>query len=807
MAKQRRKTKASTQKAARPAKPKLSRTRKPDGMTLEQWQVALRREFGRQQQFTMQNIGDHEVFSEFLVTNPESGKTYRVAIRAARLGANYCSCPDFAVNALGTCKHVEWTLWKLCKKAANRRALVEGYTPAFSEVYLQYGSQRRVVFAAGTDAPPGLRQLAAQYFDKGGVLREDAFARFDTFLQRAHEFDHELRCYDDTKGFVAEVRDAAHRRAVIKSRYRRAGRPRPIPVDAKLYPYQREGVLFAAEAGRALIADDMGLGKTVQAIAAARIMAQEFGVENVLIICPASLKYQWKSEIEKFSDCSALVIEGLHHQRRRLYLEAADFKIVNYDVVFRDLEAIEAMAPDLVILDEAQRIKNWQTRTAKSVKQIKSPYALVLTGTPLENRLEELYSIVQFIDLHRLGPLFQFLSKHQITDPETGKVVGYQHLKSIGDTLAPILVRRTKAEVLKQLPKRLDKNFIVPMTREQWIPHNENRDIVARIVNKWRRYGFLSEVDRQRLMIALQYMRMACDSTYLVDKETKFGPKIGELMTLLDEIFERPDNKVVIFSQWTRMNDLVAEELDKHGIGYVYLHGGVPSKKRKDLMRAFKEDPEVRVFLSTDAGGVGLNLQSASAVINMDLPWNPAILEQRIGRVHRLGQHRPVQVVNFISEGTIEHGMLKVLAFKKSLFAGVLDSGEDMVLLGDSKLKKFMEAVETVTASVPETSHEPPAPEPEPKAEAKPSLRQGREQSSLEPLLSAGVSFLNELAALASPQKEGSAPGLASLLETDQATGRNYLRIPAPDPKVVETLVAGAASLLDALRASQEARP
>jgi SNF2 family DNA or RNA helicase len=303
-----------------------------------------------------------------------------------------------------------------------------------------------------------------------------------------------------------------------------------------MYPYQRQGALFAARAGRSLIADDMGLGKTIQAIAASEILAREFGIQKALIVCPVSLKYQWKNEIEKFCNRSVSIIEGLYHCRRDLYQSDTFFKIINYDVVYRDLDLITRLSPDLVILDEAQRIKNWKTRLARSVKQIKSTYTIVLTGTPLENRLEELHSIVEFVDRYRLGPMFHFLANHQELDPESGKVIGYRNLKDIGSTLVSLLIRRSKSEVLQQLPERMDKNFFVPMTSEQMAIHEENREIVARLVAKWNRYKFLSEIDQRRLMIALQFMRMSCDSTYLIDQKTRFGKKLDELSVLLNEI-------------------------------------------------------------------------------------------------------------------------------------------------------------------------------------------------------------------------------------------------------------------------------
>ncbi|MEW6379801.1 MAG: DEAD/DEAH box helicase [bacterium] len=798
--------------AAAPKTKKLSRTHKPEDMTVEQWQVELRRQFGREQNFLMENIGDHPVFSDFAITNPATRKTYRVVIRGDRIGLNYCSCPDFSVNTLGTCKHIEFTLAMLEKDEQAVQMLRAGYVPPFSEIRLQYGARRRVLFLSGKESPRELAQLADRYFDHEGFLHDDAFIRFDAFLEEARRFDPELRCYDDALALVAEKRDAEHRRAVVHQRYLTNGGEERMNTLLKvaLYPYQREGALFAAQAGRALIADDMGLGKTIQAIAAAEIMAREFGVEKALIVCPTSLKYQWKYEIEKFCDRSALVIEGLLPARRKLYQAEAFFKIINYEMLSRDLEIIMALSPDLIILDEAQRIKNWKTRTAQCAKQIQSDYAIVLTGTPLENRLEELHSIVEFVDRYKLGPLFRFLANHQITDQQTGRAVGYQNLKSIGETLAPILLRRTKKEVLQQLPERMDKNFFVPMTQKQREYHDENRDIVARIVAKWRRYKFLSEADQRRLMVALQYMRMACDNTYLIDQETCHGPKLDELLTLLQEIFEQTEAKVVIFSQWQRMNDLVAQMLNKNSIPFVYLHGGVPGAKRKDLISAFRDDSAIRAFLSTDAGGTGLNLQAASTIINMDLPWNPAVLEQRIGRVHRIGQHRPVQVVNFVSEGTIEHGMLDVLTFKKSVLAGVLDGGEDTVFMGGTRLNKFMESVEVVSQSIPETACQPPElPEPpssalsstsageEKAAEKDKQQRAAKPRADLEPLLEAGAAFLKELGTLATKSREQGKSPLASFFDTDEKTGKPCLKIPMPDPKVVEGVISALGPLFN----------
>ena len=516
---------------------------------------------------------------------------------------------------------------------------------------------------------------------------------------------HELRAYDDALDFVAGRRDAEHRGATLAKLYPRGGADPKLRSVLKvpLYRYQAEGALFAVQVGRSLIGDDMGLGKTIQAIAAAEILARHFGVTRVLVICPTSLKYQWQNEFARFAGRQGKkaprVIGGGRAQRLVDYA-AEDFcKITNYEKLQPDLDLITAWAPELVIVDEAQRVKNWNTIAARALKRIDSTYAVVLSGTPLENKLEELISIVQFVDQHRLGPTWKLLHEHQVKD-EGGRVTGYRGLDKIGETLAPVMIRRRKSEVLQQLPSRTDQNLLVPMTQAQMGFHQENADEVAKIIRRWRRTRFLSDKDQRRLMCALQNMRMACNSTYLLDQETDHGVKADELAALLDDLFVEPEAKAVVFSQWTRTQDIIIRRLEGRGIGYVSFHGGVPSDRRPALIERFRDDPACRVFLSTDAGSTGLNLQHASTLVNMDVPWNPAILEQRIARIHRMGQVRPVRIVNFVSKGTIEEGMLSVLAFKRSLSAGILDGGTGEISLGGSRLNRFMKDVESVTGNL-----------------------------------------------------------------------------------------------------------
>lgn len=768
------------------AEPRLSRTRRPAELPVADWQAALRRQYGREQDFGLKNLGDDPVFSDFLVHNPQSRSRWRVTIRGAAAGQNLCTCPDFATNELGTCKHIEFTLARLAARRGGKAALARGHRPAYSEVWLDHAGARCVRLRVGTACPAGLLAKARAVFDAaaGWALPAHQAERLDALLQAAARAGHELRCRDEALAFIAQARDTTRRQQALDKAYPRGADDPALKrlLKVSLYPYQAAGALFAARAGRALIGDEMGLGKTVQAIAVAEIMARHFGVSRVLVVCPTSLKHQWKNEFTRFAERPARVIHGLRPQREQLYAEEAFCKITHYETLARDADLIDAWAPELVIADEAQRIKNWNTIAARALKRIHSPYAVVLTGTPLENRLEELISIVQFVDQHRLGPTWRLLDEHQVRD-EAGRVIGYRALDRIGQTLAPVMLRRRKAEVLAQLPARVDQRIFVPLTREQRMHHDENGEIVKRIVARWRQTGYLSDADQRRLQCALQNMRMACNSTWLLDHETDHGHKVDELMQLLEDVLAEPAAKVVVFSQWLGTHELIVRRLPGRGWGHVLFNGQVPGEQRGALVQRFHDDPQCRLFLATDAGGVGLNLQHAAAVVvNMDLPWNPAVLEQRIGRVHRLGQSRGVQVVNFVGQGSIEEGMLAVLAFKKSLFAGVLDGGANEVFMQGTRLSSFMKNVEQVAGAMGQADEDGSVEAaPAPAAPAAPPSSAAPDPMAV--LLEAGAALLQGLA------KARAGDGRAGFaIEPDPRTGRLSLRLPLPEPAVLQQL-------------------
>jgi len=812
-------------KPGRPGRNAVPYNRKPQELSLEEWQVALRKQFVETRSFGIENLGRDAVFSDYRVINPENGNSYKVALRDNHHSMNFCSCMDFKTNRLGTCKHIEAVIRMIETKPRLKKLYLREHKPEYTSVYLSYKGDRKVMLRIGEAKKSEFGELGRAYFTTKFELKEGAIPQFEKFLLEAGKTDPSFRCYPDAMEYILKIRDQRKRTALISKNwlpYLDNGKFDSL-LKTKLFKYQKQGVCFAVTAGRTLIADDMGLGKTIQAIAAAELMKREMNLGSVLVCCPTSLKYQWKTEIEKFTDNTVKIIEGNALFRKEQYQGDEFYKIVSYHALVNDLQQISDYAPDLIILDEAQRIKNFKTKVARSVKKINSPYAIVLTGTPLENKLEELYSIIQFVDPFMLGPFYRFLAEHQITD-DGGKVTGYKGLNQIGEVLSGIMIRRKKKEVLDQLPERLDKLLLMTVTPEQARLHEEFANSASRICAKWRKLGFLSEQDRQRLLILLNQMRMVCDSTYLIDQKSRDDTKVEEVLNIITEVINEGSEKLVIFSQWERMTRLVARELEARSIGFEYLHGGVPSGERGKLFENFTHKADSRVFLSTDAGGVGLNLQAGSVIINLDIPWNPAVLEQRIARVHRLGQKRNVTVINMVSAGTIEHRMLDVLKFKSSMASGVLDGGEDAIFMGESRFKKFMMTVDEL---VKDENSEKEGSE---KGGSEVARLRGSEMEEEEeddfigdmgdgegitgdegdgkvisgdqgadkgnsgdrdrvvntpPLLQKGMEFLTELAAVLS--KPDSLKQLTdSLVVKDQTDGRTYVKIPVESREVVE---------------------
>src|SRR5262245_6915859 len=694
----------------------LDRPPAPQGWrTSDAEEVELRRWRGRTEILGVEALeAEQRLFGTFRVKSGSRG-SYEVEIRSVDAFINSCGCIDHRVNGLGTCKHIEGAL------AALRRRGAKAWRESAAD-----GSSRVEIFV---DRRAAHRPTVAWPADRASVRQARTW--LGPFLTPSGELD------GDPEGIAALVAawssaPAKIRRLVRLSRHfgpwlerqrrlasREAARAAFL-VDVEkgnanfdlvrlpLLPYQREGMLHLAFGERALLADEMGLGKTVQAIAACELLSQRKGIRRVLVVCPASLKAEWEEQIARFTERTTRCVFGPRHHRLAAYGEPPFFTIVNYEQVLADADDINALlAPDVVVLDEAQRIKNWHTKTAKRVKELRSPYAFVLTGTPIENRIDELYSIVQYLDPELVGPLFRFNRDFYQLD-ERGRPVDYQNLSELRRRVAPVMLRRRKADVESELPGRTVKTYFVGMAEEQKRRYEEFRTMAARLIAVAQKRPLRAE-EFERLQRYLACMRMICDTPAILDPTCRISPKLEELERVLSDLMEEPERKVIVFSEWERMLELVRELAREMGVETAWHTGSVPQQRRRAEITRFKEDPACRLFLSTDSGSVGLNLQVASAVVNVDLPWNPAKLEQRIARAWRKNQTRSVSVVNLVCEQSIEAGILGLLGAKQALADGVLDGRGDLDKLAMpsgrgaliERMKAAMQAAEPAPRIVP----------------------------------------------------------------------------------------------------------
>ena len=477
----------------------------------------------------------------------DKGKEYVVTMHDPLNEKGHCTCPDFNSNKLCTCKHVMHLHHHIkAKKSAKSRIEKENFP--FVHIYWNSIEEKPNCFY-DKELPSNVKKDISLLFDKEGNYRKDSILdAFDTLErlkgEKSIRVDQHLIQKIDEALFKKEVENYAVKTDIDFS-----------VVNATLYPYQKDGVKFALYRKSTLIADEMGLGKTLQAITTSILEKKIFGIEKVLIICPASLKEQWKLEIEKFSNESVTVIAGNKETRQAVYENNRDFfKITNYEAVRRDCLVISRFNPDLIILDEAQRIKNYETKTAQSIKSIPHKQSIVITGTPLENKLEDLYSVIQFVNPEMFTPLWEFAADHFIIKKDKkNRIFGYRNLDVIHQKLKTLVIRRRKEEVLEDLPDQVSNDYYVQLTQEQMEIHQSYLRSLLPLLNK----KFLTPIDVRRIMELMTSMRMVCNSTFLIDRKTNHSPKLKELQSIITDLAIENGRKVVIF---TRM--------DNHDISY-----------------------------------------------------------------------------------------------------------------------------------------------------------------------------------------------------------------------------------------------
>ncbi|HTW97671.1 MAG TPA: DEAD/DEAH box helicase, partial [Acidimicrobiales bacterium] len=478
------------------------------------------------------------------------------------------------------------------------------------------------------------------------------------------------------EGPLAEL--AARLRALAGGGERRLEPPPGLAGDVELRPYQARGVgwleaMTSAGIGGCL-ADDMGLGKTLQLIAL-HLHRVAAGRGPTLVVCPTSLLGNWEREVRRFAPGTA--VRRYHGGSRRIDdLEDDVIVVTSYGVARRDAAALAAAGFGLVVADEAQHAKNPESATARSLRTIGGPVRLALTGTPVENRLSELWSILDWTTPGLLGPFERFIRDVAGPIERNGDPLLTERLAR---TIRPFVLRRRKTDpgVAPDLPARTVSDVPVPLSPEQVTLYEaEVREAMAKIEGE-------DGLARQALVLRLlTVLKQICNhpAQYLHQSGPLAGRsgKLAALEELLGVILSEGES-VLVFSQFVECLALVEARLADLGVSSLFLHGKVPAKRRGELVDAFQAGRAPVMLLSLKAGGVGLNLTRATHVVHYDRWWNPAVEEQATDRAHRIGQHRPVQVHRLIAEGTLEDRIAELIEKKRSLAEAVVGAGESWI--------------------------------------------------------------------------------------------------------------------------------
>ena len=486
--------------------------------------------------------------------------------------------------------------------------------------------------------------------------------------------------------------------------------------NGTLYPYQEDAVMKMADRGQMLLGITMGGGKTVTTIAAIEKLIKYDEVDHCLVVVPAALKYQWEREIKRFTDSRVTVIDGTPKNRERLWKSSisSQYVIINPESLIRDFPNIKHRTWQSIVIDEATIIKSRISKRSKFLKKISKsiPYRFALTGQPIENRPEELFSIMEFVDPNVLGSFREFDRAFIIRD-YFGRPTRYRNLKNLHKSLTDCMIRKTREEIADQLPKIIHQ--VIPVqfdTKGSALYRHISADLLTELqkvvnthgggFNLWSHYNDNASNEAQgQIMSRLTVLRMLCDNPELIRQSSKMfqdpkskdgsryahdldaqarltdlsdAPKLKAVIEYITDVLEEhPDNKVVLFSFFKRNLSLISKALEPITKSVLFT-GDMSSEQKDDSKTIFSTDPKCRVFLSSDAGGYGVDLPMANYLISYDLPWSSGKLEQREARIIRLSSKFPhVTIATFVMRGSIEERQYDMLQHKRSVNEAFVD--------------------------------------------------------------------------------------------------------------------------------------
>ena len=514
-------------------------------------------------------------------------------------------------------------------------------------------------------------------------LDENALALGSVRIPRYRAFYLDSLAREDESLTLSESRDVKH----MVKRISRPGEldyPVPESINSVLRAYQKVGFHWLCSLSDygfgGILADDMGLGKTLQVIAFL-LYKKQSGPQPfspALVVAPTSLVYNWQEEVRKFTDgLKVTVISGAAKERKKQLeeMEGADLVVTSYALIKRDIDFYEGIRFSCLILDEAQHIKNPSTLNAQTVKRIGAGNYFALTGTPIENSLTELWSVFDFLMpgyLHSHGRFVQYYEAPIVKQQDNGA------LKDLSRHVRPFILRRMKKDVLKELPEKTESRVVCPMDEKQEAVYSAFlEDARERLEKEIMPNGY--ERSRIEILALLTRLRQICCHPALFIENYDGGSGKMDLFLELVENALDAGHRILVFSQFTAMLNLVRQALEEKGCTYYYLDGSTPAGVRMEMVNSFNKGEKELFLLSLKAGGTGLNLTGADTVIHLDPWWNPAAEDQATDRAYRIGQKNPVSVYKLVTRGTIEEKIYELQKRKRELVDAVITPGESLL--------------------------------------------------------------------------------------------------------------------------------
>lgn len=435
-----------------------------------------------------------------------------------------------------------------------------------------------------------------------------------------------------------------------------------IKFKTPLFPYQKVGVAFMLKAGHALLGDEPGLGKTIQSITVCEVKK----AKKILVLCPSILKDNWAGEIKQWTDKSSVVIAGTPTQRKAQWESPKNYYIANYELLLRDLELIQKIEWDYIIADEATRVSNPKAKSSKAIKKIKAHNRLALTGTPINNRPEDLWNVCDFIRPGELGSFWNFRERYCILN-FWGSVASYKNLNELRNKLQRVMIRRQKSEVLKDLPPKLSEDIFCVLSNSEQKYYNMLKDeMAAEILG--------NQITIDNMLVKMIRLKQMTGSIELLGGEAG-SSKMEALKELLKDIASN-GNKTIVFTQFAKMSKIMARDLKKYNP--LVISGDVKNNLRQNIIDNFNNKEEHKILIMTEAGAYGLNVQSANYVIHFDLSWSISKMIQREDRAHRVGQKKNVTVYTLMAKNTIDEYIRAVIWKKKQVSDFLIDNKDEM---------------------------------------------------------------------------------------------------------------------------------